>query len=163
MKNIILGITLGAVLTGCVAPTPAVQRVPFPEAEYAALAKRTGTGVVTGQAFLKTRGGDVKYGAGEEVYLQPATSYSDQWFNVNYLGQQTLADGDPRSAQGRLATQSDGTGSFTFKNVPPGDYYVSTAVTWQAPTQLGLATQGGVVAKKISVTNDAETKVILTR
>lgn len=40
------------------------------EAEYATLEK-TGTAVVTGQVFLKTRAGDVKPGADNVVYLNP--------------------------------------------------------------------------------------------
>ncbi len=160
MKKIFAALAVVSALSGCAQPM--VQRISFPASEYAALAT-TGTGVVSGQAFLRTLGGDVKYGAGSSVYLLPATSYTDQWFNENYLGGRALSEPDPRASQGKLETQADGSGNFVFRDVPRGSYYLSTIVTWQAPTQFGLATQGGVVAKKIEVSDGKETRVILTR
>jgi hypothetical protein len=56
---IVLVITL---ISACASlPPESVSRIPFPENEYQALA-RTGNAVIRGQAFLKTRGGDVKTG-----------------------------------------------------------------------------------------------------
>lgn len=87
-------------LSGCaVSQQKPVPRIPFPAAEFAALPTK-GTGTLTGQVFMKTVGGDVKFGAGSTVYLVPVTSYSKQWYEVNYIGGQALEAPDPRSGQG---------------------------------------------------------------
>ena len=155
------GLVAALLLTGCVAT---VNRIPFPENEYAALSKN-GRSSVTGQAFLKTRAGDVKYAAGNEVWLNPATSYSDQWYTESYLGGKRP---NPQNADTRLdkylyTTQADGEGRFTFKNIPSGDYYCTTIITWQVAGQYGTTATGGAVTKKILVRNGSPVEVILTR
>jgi len=150
-------------LYGCAVPQQQVlPRIPFPAAEYAALPTQ-GTGSLTGQVFMKTIGGDVKYGAGSSVYLLPATSYSSQWYTENYLGGKPLSTPDSRAEQGQLVTQADGTGYFTFNDVPPGKYYLSSTVTWQAPTQYGLMPQGGVVAKLVNISDGKQVREMLTK
>jgi hypothetical protein len=47
--------------------------------EYAAF-EQPGRGSIAGQAFLTTRGGDVKMGAGRTVTLDPATRYARAWY-----------------------------------------------------------------------------------
>jgi hypothetical protein len=62
-------------------------------------------------------------------------------------------------------TIADGSGRFTFKNVPDGDYYVSATVTWQTATgyKFSLETQGGRISKTINVKNGEPIEVMLTR
>lgn len=157
-------VVFGAVaLVGCVSAPTLMPRPAFPEAEYAALPK-VGTGKVTGQAFLRTRGGDVKYGAGSEVFLNPVTSYSNFWYEQQMQLGQPLSAPDPRLNEYVRTQQADGMGNFSFENVPPGDYYVSTKVTWEVPAgYYSSSIQGGWIAEKIKVTNDQATKVMLTR
>lgn len=163
MKKVGIAVLLAGALAGCAVPQQqAIPRVPFPVAEYAAL-PTTGTGSVTGQAFMRTVGGDVKYGAGSDVFLLPATSYTTQWYTENYLGGRPLENPDPRASQGQLVTQADGGGNFTFTSVPPGNYYLSSAVRWQAPSQYGLLPQGGVIAKLITVTDGKQSREMLTK
>jgi hypothetical protein len=59
--------------------------VPFNEDEYLPYAG-DGDATITGQAFLKTRGGDVKYGAGNTIFMNPVTSYSTEWMDRAILG-----------------------------------------------------------------------------
>lgn len=148
-------------LTGCAAQT-LVQRPPFPVAEYEKLVL-DGTGTVSGQVFMKTVGGDVKYGAGSEVILFPVTSYSNFWYLHDYIEAKPLTPSDVRQGEYIKTTQADGNGNFKFTNVGPGNYYVSSSVTWQVPTQYGLSAQGGIVAKSTSVKADAESRVMLTK
>jgi hypothetical protein len=167
MKRILLAATIAASLIGCAAPrvyipTP-IERPPFPEAEYAALAK-TGTATVTGQAFLKTRGGDVKTAAGNGVYLNPVTSYSKFAYDHrnSYDG---LTPTDPRFVTYLRQTVADGSGRFTFKNVPDGEYYLSSSVTWETPTgyKFAMETQGGTIWKVIRVERGESVDVVLTQ
>lgn len=150
-----------ALLTACANQKP-VDRPSFPVDEYAQLQK-TGTGKVAGQVFMKTVGGDVRYGAGSDVYLFPVTSYSDFWYQTNYVSHQPIVPPDPRQLQYTKIVQADGSGNFEFTDVPPGRYYVSSMVTWQAPTQWGLATQGGAVVKSTTISNGSIARVMLTR
>jgi hypothetical protein len=79
---LVIGLVVSVV--GCASVAPLVPRLPFPSDEYAALAT-TGTGVVKGQVFMKTRGGDVKTAAGSEIHMDPVTTYSTQHHEVTYL------------------------------------------------------------------------------
>ena len=165
-QKLLTVVTVSSILFGCaVQPAkPTVQRIPFPENEYIQL-KAIGTGVIKGQAFLKARGGDVKVAAGEEIQLNPVTSYSTQWFQEHYLSQNPIAPEDSRQQKYIRKKIADGSGRFEFKNIPAGDYYVVAVVTWEAPTgyQGALQRQGGLIAKKIRVSDHEELDVILTR
>lgn len=145
---------------GCVRQQP-VQRIPFPSSEYAQLFS-TGTATITGQAFLKTRGGTVKYAAGNEVFLNPVTTYSTQWYNNAYLHSRPMTPVDSRINQYIFSTIADGEGKFTFLNISEGDYYLSTSVFWEVPTQYSTGLQGGILCKKITVKKDEHNKIILT-
>lgn len=152
------------VVAGCASAPPPVARVPFVESEYQSL-PQSGTGIVEGQAFLKTLGGDVKYGAGQTVRLFPVTSYSEQWWKVSVLQKLPMADVHPNYQKYIRTTQADGSGSFKFTDIPPGPYFINAEVTWFAPTgyQGALQQQGGVVANRIEVKNDKVTRVMITQ
>ena len=156
---------VAAALSACVPMTPPpVARMQFPEAEYLALAK-AGNSTVKGQAFLKTRGGDVKTAAGNEVNLNPVTTYSIEWYEKSYLLAHRIVPADPRMRTYVTKQVADGSGRFTFKNVAPGEYFVTSTVTWEAPTgyQGALIVQGGVVSKRITVKDGDDIEVIVTR
>jgi hypothetical protein len=142
-----------------------VQRVPFVQAEYDALEK-TGTAVVSGQAFLRQRGGDVVTAAGANVGLNPVSSSSTQWYELNYLQQIPLSVPDSRYAEMTRWKVADADGRFRFKDVPNGRYYLATTVTWEAFTggrYGGTATQGGQICKIIEVVDGGDLEVVLTR
>lgn len=143
---------------------PPLDRVAFPDAEYAALPVK-GTATVRGQAFLKTRGGDVKTAAGEEVILNPVTSYSQQWFDVAYVGGRELKEPDARYSEYQRRKVADAEGRFQFSDVPAGEYFVVARVVWDAAVgyQGSLVQQGGYVAKKIEVKDGELIDVIVTR
>jgi len=132
----------------------------FPASEYEALPK-DGTSVIQGQLFLRTRGGDVKYGAGSEILLIPATSYSAVLYRA-VKANQPLEEADPRVREYTRRTQADGSGNFSYKRVPAGKYYIGGNVVWEAPTKYGLAKQGGLLLREISVGDGEEVKVIVT-
>ncbi|EFW77381.1 hypothetical protein [Pseudomonas savastanoi] len=162
-KQIGLAVFIASTLGACAIPQQQiVPRVPFPVAKYDHLAA-SGTGTLTGQVFMRTVGGDVKYGAGSDVYILPVTSYTNQWYAESYIGGKSLGAPDARAEKGMKVTQADGTGYFKFSDVPPGKYYLSSKVTWQVPTQYGLSLQGGVIAKQVVIENNKETREMLTK
>ncbi|WP_428309263.1 hypothetical protein [Hydrocarboniphaga sp.] len=159
-------IVLAASLLSACAPVPPapLKRIAFPEAEYLAL-PRIGTGVISGQGFLRTRGGDVKTAAGSDVLLNPVTSYSLQWYEDAYQRNVLLEAYDPRLEPYLRKTIADADGRFTFDGVPAGEYFVVTRIIWEAPNAYtsGLAQQGGFVAKRVAVHDDQRVEVIVTR
>ncbi len=56
--------------------------------------------------------------------------------------------------------QCDAEGDFEFTGVPNGTYYVVSQVTWMVPGS--YISEGGVVGKRITVTNGRSQKVIVT-
>jgi hypothetical protein len=164
MKKAFLIAATAAAMSGCAMPVytppPQLQRPEFPAAEYAALPK-TGNATVTGQAFLKTRGGTVKTGAGNKIFLEPMTSYTT--FEHNHRNSY-LTLTDPRARQYIRDTVADASGRFTFKNIPDGSYYLLGQVTWEAPTgyKFAMETQGGWIYKTITVNNGESLEVMLT-
>jgi poly(3-hydroxybutyrate) depolymerase len=152
-----------ALLFGCATPPQPVQRIPFPVEEYSRLPTK-GTGVVEGQAFLKTNGGDVKFGAGSEVTLIPVTTYSEQWYDVGFVQHKPITESDRRQLPYVRFTQADGNGNFKFTELPAGQYFISAEVIWQAPSPYGgTAKQGGRIANRITVNEGKSTRTMLTR
>lgn len=112
-------------------------------------AEEPGTATIEGQAFSKTRGGDVKYAAGNTIYLIPLTAYARECYRLKGTGFITSCDqklyGHARTAVG------DGEGRFRFDHVKPGDWHLATNIVWEVPTGYGLATTGGWVVADVTV------------
>jgi hypothetical protein len=167
MKNLLITICLLGVLvvlTGCTEQVSYLHRkAVFVEAEYAPY-NIPGTGKVVGQTFLKTRGGDVKYGAGNIVYMNPVTSYSTEWFeSIKQLTR--LEDPDPRTNKYNLQTMADGEGRFEFDNLPAGEYYIMCNIFWEVPSGRHgyMKTTGNPAYSRVKVENGKTTKTIVTR
>jgi len=145
-----------------------IQRVPYNPEEFAKYQKE-GTATVTGQAFMKTQSGDVKYAAGNQVWLNPKTSMADQWYNEIYLGVDHLRTNlewvgeDKKYLESVIYTQADGEGRFKFEKIPEGEYYLVTAITWKVPSQYGLTGTGGMIAKQVTIKEGESHNFILTR
>jgi hypothetical protein len=124
----------------------------------------SGSGTVIGQAFLTTRGGDVKVAAGREVYLDPATDYAKACFDyVRDAG--ALYDPTPSAGlllNDRRSTVADAQGRFKFSRLPAGKYFVSTRITWITGAP-GNGLQGGVVMGTTIVTASDTAEVVVTR
>lgn len=165
-KFLLIAAVAVIVATACTPRYKTFTPLPFDEREYNALPK-TGTGVVKGQVFAKTKGGDVKKGAGNNVMLIPATSYGTQRYREQIIGGKfTSIPEDSRYAKYVLETITDGDGRFTFNNVPPGKYYAVSHITWQVIITNRYypvtETQGGKVHKEIEIKNGQTIEVILT-
>lgn len=159
------------VVNGC-ATTNAGQatpkEMPFPDApaelsEYGPFLSG-GNGIVTGQAFMKTRGGDVKLAAGNPVHLDPATTYSKSWLVLRGDMYRYFHDAVPDSlfTAARKVATADAQGKFRFEGLAPGLYYVTTYVRWETGGAY-TPTQGGVLADSVRVEAGKTTDIVMTR
>ena len=154
-----------ALTAGC--SKPYQRSALFVESEYAAY-DRPGTAKIAGQAFIRTRKGDVKYGAGEWVVLNPVTSYSKEWFDVAVLSGQKMSPVDARIGRYQQKTLADGEGHFKFLHVPAGHYYIVCPVFWVAEAALyeGIGYtwgEGGVAYAMVAVGEGETAEVVVTR
>lgn len=153
---------------GCATPAPTLAPAPLVafNAEEVKWSVGSGTAIIEGQAFLKTRGGDVKYGAGNPVFLMPHSSHSFAWYASMTKGrekdQPTI---DPGLAGVTRKTVAGGDGRFRFEGVPAGSYLILTIVDWQSATGYrgSLQTQGGFVGAPVTAESSKTTSVIVTR
>jgi hypothetical protein len=150
-----------AVLVGCAAPEPYTMKSKLDHTSMQTYLQE-GKAKVTGQAFLKTRGGDVKYGAGTTVSLYPDVEYATEYNNIPWFVN-TVKGRDLEWSKYIKNTTSDGNGNFEFNGIPQGKYYLETSVTWEVPGRYGSETQGGIIRNSITVPNEGVIKIILTR
>ena len=81
-----ISVLFALILSACATTSdPGFTPLSYSEAEYAPFIGR-GTASLRGQAFLKTKGGDVKKGAGNEIYLMPATDFGRQRVREEFVG-----------------------------------------------------------------------------
>jgi len=141
------------ILLGC-EQTIVKPTVPFNPQEMKN-ALRAGNSAIIGQAFAKTQGGDVKYGAGNTILLIPLTSYVEQALRLSDKANAfTKVDLDPRMVNYSKSVVADGTGHFKFTHLAPGRYYIETDMKWKVPTRNGLQETGGTVKGVASIEND---------
>lgn len=129
MKHIII-LVIAIFVSACASNViETIERIQFNVNEYKALPK-TGQFIIKGKAFLKTTDGEIKFPENYFVRLNPKTSYSEQWYNVNYVGHKNIGVADPRYFDYVYKTKTDKNGNFKFKNIPAGEYYISAPIFW---------------------------------
>lgn len=118
---------------------------------------------VTGQAFMKTRGGDVKYGAGNQVSMTPFSDHGLEFVRNRTMNDYPKIVGlHPRFFEYVKTTRADGEGNFAFRDVPEGEYLFFTTIKWTYYNGQFDLPAGGTPWARIVVTKDTP-KVILTR
>lgn len=157
-----IGLILATLLTSCAGMQPQIKRnVAFSD-EMFATSLTNGTSTVTGQAFLKTRSGEVKFGAGNEVVCVPVNEYTDETQRAIISGKNLEAP-DPRYFKYRRTTIADGNGNFEFRDIPGGEYYISCVIQWEYVTQYGAMPTGGVATARVKIADGESVKIILTK
>lgn len=137
---------------------PVPERNVEPVAEFDEAAMRAaftqGHAIIRGQAFAKTRGGDVKYGAGNNILVVPFTGYVDEC-------QRLLQSGFHSECANKISPfartiSADGEGRFEISSLKPGKYQLATDISWEVPTGYGLERTGGSFVKVVEVVSDAD-------
>lgn len=155
-------------LSGCnTMPTrqQPVVSIPFDDAPFQPYLKE-GTAKIVGQAFLKTRGGDVKFGAGNTVELIPNVGYfADRFYLVSHGG--NAGPRDQRLTPYIRSAIADADGNFEFSNLPAGRYVVLCQIEWEYPNMLGgvayMAKTGGQAVAEATISDGESKRVVVTR
>ncbi len=150
-------LALALLATACAPMSPAPVReptTPLDTAEIAALLQ-PGASTITGQAFARTVGGEVRYGAGSTILLLPRTRYIEECIALKQSNASTHC-GLRIAHYGRTAT-GDGTGRFKFERLRPGKYYLETSITWGVPSPYGIRQTGGIFRAWVDVPHDGDT------
>lgn len=155
-------------LGGCAAPAPYVMKTKFDTADLASYTYK-GNATISGQAFLKTRGGDVRYGAGNAVFITPATAYTQEivrWIVANDK-EITIYAAAPSGNDKILATYirkttADGQGNFSFSGLTPGNYYIECGIFWETGARYSGET-GAVARKLVSIGAGEQQRIMLTQ
>lgn len=160
-------LALIAGLAGCATSSFEVV-TPFDVNEVAYINER-GSATVTGQAFLRQRGGGVVTCAGTEVVLIPAGKYAIEWAYKSFgstaggymdiLTLKQFQNADPRFKSYSRTTICDAEGDFEFRGVANGSYYVKSTVSWYAGRYVY---EGGTILKRIWISGGHSQRVLLS-
>lgn len=84
------------------------------------------------------------------VFANPVTSYSTEWWTIHWLKGQTLSPADVRTNDYRKNAEIKSDGTFEFKNLPNGQYYVvaETCVEFDPDANCRPVRLGGQVELK---------------
>jgi len=160
MKTKLFLTLIALALVGCAVPQqPRIAK--YDSAEYAPYAG-SGTAKISGQAFAKTVGGDVKFAAGNRVWLYPVTSMTTEWYRTSFEQGKPMQAGDQRMMQHSKMVLADGSGNFEFAGLPAGNYYLVSQISWGVPTGYFVTQTGAAVHKKVHVSAGQSIRVILT-
>lgn len=131
-----------------------MARIEFPVAEYTRL-PRKGRGTISGKIYINDLYGSPVYGGGTRLYLNPVTSYSEQWYEVSYLGGNKMEKADGRLFNYLKFTAANSNGKFSFYGVPSGSYYLigtvkcGTACGYEREKSIRIATRVSVYGNQI--------------
>ena len=138
-----------------------IERMPFPAEEYRHLSKR-GRSTVSGKVYLTNRlTADDIVKSKVKLWLNPVTSYSNQWYNEVYLGGNKLTKTDKRLFNYLKFTYSSSDGSFNFFGVPSGEYYLTTTI--QCSVECGYRENKSVLLVKKVYVGRGKTEVDLSK
>ncbi|MGB5506748.1 MAG: carboxypeptidase regulatory-like domain-containing protein [Sulfurovum sp.] len=138
-----------------------MERIAFPVSEYNRLA-RTGKGTVKGSIYVTDAYDRRVVGASTRLYLNPLTSYSEQWYQESYLGGYKMQKADSRLFNYLRFTASDKNGKFAFYGVPSGSYFLIGTV--KCGEECGYDSMKDIrIATKVSIRGNQIIQQDLTR
>ena len=106
-------------------PEPVARKAQYVEAQYAPYAQ-PGKAKIQGKACFELNDGSQKCIPGLDVYINPVTDYSNEWYERGWAGTEYLEVADARVIPFNKTVKTDAKGNFTFDNLAPGSYYVVT-------------------------------------
>jgi hypothetical protein len=138
-----------------------MARIEFPVSEYSRL-RRIGKGTIKGSIYIKDLYDQKVVGESTRLYLNPITSYSQQWYEESYLGGLKMQQADPRLFNYLKFTASDKNGNFAFYGVPSGSYYLIGTV--KCGVECGYESLKNIrIATRVKIRGNQVIKKDLTR
>ena len=95
--------------------------------EYAPYEKG-GSAVIEGDLCFTLEDGVKKCFDRAQVFINPVTSYSDEWYHRGWAGREALKVPDERAVKMNKMTLSDKNGKYKFEGLAAGSYYVGAVV-----------------------------------
>jgi hypothetical protein len=139
-----------------------------------------GNNIIEGDGFLMRRDGQIVKCSGRKVELIPQGTYSKERMKLKYgtgnfvrlpmyehqLSQRHdytyegiyLELADPKYTEDIRSTICNIDGKFKFKNIPNGDYFIETIISWG----IGDFPQGGFVYEKIPIKSREDEEIYIT-
>ena len=156
--SIVLAWALALSLSACQSSGETASGAVKFDPALAAFVNQKGKATIDGHAFLRKKNGVVVNAAGEVVRLVPVTPYSQDRFQKIYGNRKFAAartathpePADPAYATFTRQTKADAGGKFSFENVGPGRYYVSTQLTYGDSSR--YFQDGGAIYDEVVVT-----------
>ncbi|MBV9394906.1 MAG: carboxypeptidase regulatory-like domain-containing protein [Methylobacteriaceae bacterium] len=151
-------------VAAALAASSALAQEPAFDPKAAAFIHKEGKATIEGHAFMRRPDNAVENAVGQTIRLIPVTPYSEARFAQFYKGKKFMPawqipkiEADPEYASYTRTTTSDSNGRFTFENVAPGKYYVTTQIMWRPKGN--LFSEGGAIYDIVTVPNKETKKV----
>src|SRR5438270_3468091 len=157
------------VVAAALSATLALAQEPAFDPKAAAFIHKEGKATIEGHAFMRRPDNAVENAVGQTIRLIPVTPYSEARFAQFYKGKKFMPawqipkiEADPEYASFTRTTTSDSNGRFTFENIAPGRYYVTTQIMWRPKGN--IFSEGGALWDIVTVTGKETkpVKVVLT-
>ena len=104
-------------------PEPMDRHEILDPAEYAPYEKG-GSAVIEGNFCVKLKDNTDKCFSRAQVFINPVTSYSDEWYHRGWAGREALKKADPKALKMNKSVITDQDGKFKFEGLAAGSYYV---------------------------------------
>ena len=139
------------------------KRKPYNPVEYQYI-KTLGTSTIRGQIFIPQRDGTTRPGSGNVITLNPATSYSEEFYIKTVQNGIPIEEPDLRVLKYIRKTVADDAGKFVFKNIAKGKYYIYSPIVYEIPNPNGgYKKMDAYVYKTLNIGKGEEEEVKLTR
>ncbi len=153
------------VILGCAAQSgiKREKRRPFNPADYA-FVQLVGDSEIEGQIILPKPNGEKEFCKGCEVTLNPATSYSEEFYVKTVQNGIPIEEPDLRALKYIRKTVTNDSGKFVFKRLGDGKYYLYAPVEIEIPRGNGKTRKiSTYVYQTIYLRPGEKLKVILTK
>jgi len=101
-----------------------IPRMPFPYIEYKNITEK-GNNSISGTIYLENDNGERFVAKESRIFLNPKTSYSDQWFKEVVIKGNTIEKADKQIYKYLRFSTSTERGNYSMDRLPEGSFYLS--------------------------------------